>query len=117
MRISKCSCACFLIQPTNGLDPRTQCFLVELLVALHEAGKTIVIATHDLSLVDELHARVVVLSEDHRIVATGYAHDILRDNRLLLSVNLIHEHIHFHGATVHRHLHSHYLFHKHQNDE
>jgi cobalt/nickel transport system ATP-binding protein len=106
-----------LDEPTNGLDPRTQCFMVELLLALHEAGKTIVIATHDLSLVDELHARVAVLSEDHRIVATGDSHAILRDNELLLKVNLIHEHIHHHGDTAHRHLHSHYLFHRHQKDE
>lgn len=100
-------------EPTNGLDPRTQCFLVELLFALNEAGKTIVIATHDLSLVDELHCRVAVLSEDHRIEKTGSADDILKDEELLLRVNLVHEHMHFHGDVVHRHLHSHYLFHKH----
>ncbi len=100
-------------EPTNGLDPRTQCFLMELLVALSNAGKTIVIATHDLSLVDELHARVAVLSEAHRIEKTGSAEDILSDEELLLKVNLIHEHIHFHGQTAHSHLHSHYFFHKH----
>jgi cobalt/nickel transport system ATP-binding protein len=104
-------------EPTNGLDPRTQCFLVELLLALHEAGKTIVVATHDLSVVDELHARVTVLSEDHRIAATGNAYDILRDDQLLLKVNLVHEHVHFHGPSSHSHLHSHYLFHRHQNDK
>ncbi len=100
-------------EPTNGLDPRTQCFLMELLVALNEAGKTIVIATHDLSLVGELHAKVAVLSEGHRIERTGSSDDILRDEALLLKVNLIHEHIHFHGKTAHTHLHSHYLFHQH----
>lgn len=100
-------------EPTNGLDPRTQCFLVELLFALNEAGKTIVIATHDLSLVDELHCRVAVLSEDHRIEKTGSADDILKDEELLLRVNLVHEHMHCHVDMVHRHLHSHYLFHKH----
>ncbi|NTW57666.1 MAG: ABC transporter ATP-binding protein [Nitrospirae bacterium] len=105
-----------LDEPTNGLDPRTQCFLVELLLALRGAGKTLVIATHDLSLVDELHARVAVLSEAHRILATGDSHDILHDEQLLLKANLIHEHMHFHGAASHRHLHSHYLFHRHQDD-
>ncbi len=104
-------------EPTNGLDPRTECFLVELILALNNAGKTIVIATHDLSLVDELHARVAVLSEDHRIAATGDACDILRDNRLLLEVNLIHEHVHLHGPSSHSHIHSHYLFHRHKNDD
>jgi cobalt/nickel transport system ATP-binding protein len=106
-----------LDEPTNGLDPRTQCFLVELLLALHDAGKTIVIATHDLSLVDELQARVAVLGEDHRLAAVGRAQDILRDEALLLRVNLVHEHIHFHGPTPHSHLHSHYLFHRHNQDD
>jgi cobalt/nickel transport system ATP-binding protein len=100
-------------EPTNGLDPRTQCFLVELLFELNEAGKTIVIATHDLSLVDELHCRVAVLSEEHRVEKTGSAEDILKDEELLLKVNLVHEHMHCHGPLAHRHIHSHYLFHKH----
>lgn len=102
-----------LDEPTNGLDPRTQCFLMELLIALNEAGKTIVIATHDLSLVGELRARVAVLSESHCIEKYGSSQEILMDETLLLRVNLIHEHIHFHGKTAHTHLHSHYLFHQH----
>jgi len=100
-------------EPTNGLDPRTQCFLMELLVALNESGKTIVIATHDLSLVGELHAQVAVLSEGHCIEKIGSSDDVLLDETLLLKVNLIHEHIHFHGKKAHTHLHSHYLFHQH----
>jgi cobalt/nickel transport system ATP-binding protein len=100
-------------EPTNGLDPRTQVFLVELMFALSESGKTIVLATHDLGLVAELGARVVVLSENHRIVKIGSADEILGDQDLLLRVNLIHEHVHLHGKTKHTHLHSHYLFHRH----
>lgn len=100
-------------EPTNGLDPKTQCFLVELLFALNEAGKTIIIASHDLSLIDELHCNVAVLSEEHRIEKTGSAEDILKDEELLLKVNLVHEHMHCHGLLAHRHIHSHYLFHKH----
>ncbi|MDA8161514.1 MAG: ABC transporter ATP-binding protein [Desulfobacteraceae bacterium] len=100
-------------EPTNGLDPRTQCFLVELMLALNEAGKTIVIATHDLSLVSELNATVAVLSEEHRLEKTGSADEILPDSDLLLRVNLVHEHRHFHGGKAHSHIHSHYLFHRH----
>jgi len=100
-------------EPTNGLDPRTQCFLVELMLALHEAGKTVVIATHDLSVVDELHAQVALLSEEHTIEKTGTSRDILEDDDLLLRANLIHEHTHHHGEKSHKHLHSHYFFHKH----
>jgi cobalt/nickel transport system ATP-binding protein len=102
-----------LDEPTNGLDPRTQCFLVELMLALSEAGKTLVIATHDLSLVDELHAKVALLSEEHMIEKTGACEDILNDEELLLRVNLIHEHVHHHGEAAHKHRHSHFLFHKH----
>ena len=106
-----------LDEPTNGLDPRTQCFLVELMLALNEAGKTIVIATHDLSLVSELRCRVAVLSEEHAIERVGDADDILSDDQLLLKVNLIHEHMHYHGEIAHRHIHSHYLFHRHDGRE
>jgi cobalt/nickel transport system ATP-binding protein len=102
-----------LDEPTNGLDPRTQVYLVELIFALNEAGKTIVIATHDLSLVSELRCRVAVLSEEHTIEKTGEADELLYDEKLLLKVNLIHEHLHYHGGTAHRHIHSHYLFHQH----
>ncbi len=104
-----------LDEPTNGLDPKTQCFLVELLFALNDAGKTLVIATHDLSLVDELQANVAVLSEEHRIEKVGAVNEILEDQDLLLRVNLIHEHMHRHGEVTHRHLHSHYLFHHHKD--
>jgi cobalt/nickel transport system ATP-binding protein len=102
-----------LDEPTNGLDPKTQCFLVELMFALNEAGKTLVVATHDLSLVDELQTRVAVLSEEHRIEKVGEVNEILGDQDLLLRVNLIHEHMHQHGEIVHKHIHSHYLFHRH----
>ena len=100
-------------EPTNGLDPRTQVFLVELILALSEAGKTIVIATHDLSLVAELETKVALLSEQHSVEKIGGADEILKDDALLLKANLIHEHLHFHGSKAHKHRHSHYSFHKH----
>ncbi|KAF0181019.1 MAG: cobalt/nickel transport system ATP-binding protein [Nitrospirae bacterium] len=100
-------------EPTNGLDPRTQVFLLELMLALNESGKTIIMATHDLGMVSEIQARVAVLSEEHRIECIGSAEEVLADEELLLRVNLVHEHVHFHGGQKHSHLHSHYLFHKH----
>ncbi len=105
-----------LDEPTNGLDPRTQCFLVELMLALNESGKTLVIATHDLSLVAELEAKVALLSEEHRIEKVGRSDEILKDDDLLLKANLIHAHTHYHGDRAHKHLHSHYFFHKHEQD-
>ncbi|MGQ9746052.1 MAG: energy-coupling factor ABC transporter ATP-binding protein, partial [Dissulfurimicrobium sp.] len=100
-------------EPTNGLDPKTQSFIIDLLFALNNAGKTIIISTHDLSLVNELNARIVLLSEEHKIEKIGTAEDILKDQELLSKVNLVHKHIHYHGEIMHRHIHSHYLFHKH----
>jgi cobalt/nickel transport system ATP-binding protein len=100
-------------EPTNGLDPRTECFLVELMLALSEAGKTLAIATHDLSIVDELNARTALLSEGHTIEKIGASNEILKDEELLLKANLIHEHVHYHGKTPHKHRHSHYFSHKH----
>jgi cobalt/nickel transport system ATP-binding protein len=102
-----------LDEPTGGLDPRSQCFFMELLIALHEAGKTLVIATHDLSFVGELKCRVVVLSEFHGIEKVGAADEILGDKELLLRVNLVHEHRHFHGDRIHSHVHTHFPFHRH----
>ncbi len=104
-----------LDEPTSGLDPKSQTFLVELIFRLSEAGKTIVIATHDLGLVGELDATVAVLSEEHRLEKTGAAAEILPDEELLLRVNLIHEHLHSHGRGTHRHRHSHYPYHGHNN--
>lgn len=76
-------------EPTAALDPRTQRWLVDLIVELNAAGKTIVVASHDLDSVPELADRCVVFSEEHRIVAEGKPADILDDTRLLAGVNLV----------------------------
>lgn len=78
-------------EPTAALDPRTQHWLIELVVELNRAGKTIVMATHDLDSLNVLADRCVVLSEEHRVVGGGRPEEILDDRELLLGVNLIHE--------------------------
>jgi cobalt/nickel transport system ATP-binding protein len=92
-------------EPTAALDPRTQQWLVDLIVELHRAGKTIVLATHDLDRLDVLADRCIVFSEDHRIAAEGTPAGILADHELLVSVNLAHEHEHTHGSLIHSHVH------------
>jgi cobalt/nickel transport system ATP-binding protein len=100
-------------EPLSNLDPKTQTFFIELLLELNKAGKTIIFTTHQLDLIDHLQPRVAVLSDDHTIRKTGTASEILSDEALLISVNLIHEHIHKHGGEEHKHYHSHYVFHRH----
>jgi cobalt/nickel transport system ATP-binding protein len=100
-------------EPLSSLDPKTQTFFIELLLELNLAGKTIIFTTHHLDLIDHLQPTVAVLAEDHTIRKTGPALEILCDEELLISVNLVHEHIHKHGNEEHRHFHSHYKFHKH----
>jgi len=104
-----------LDEPTSGLDPKTQSWLVDLLEELHRTGKTIVTATHDLNIVDRISDRTIVLGEDHTIAAVGKTSEILDDTPLLLSVNLIHEHLHCHGGDIHVHEHGHFSEHDHMH--
>ncbi len=97
-----------LDEPTNGLDPRTQVWLIEVLHELHRKGKTIISATHDLSIAGDIAERAVVLSEEHTVAADGTFDEIISNDGLLLRVNLIHEHAHYHGDTSHVHRHGHY---------
>jgi len=97
-----------LDEPTNGLDPRTQVWLIELLDELHHQGKTIISATHDLSIAGDIAERAIVFSEDHSVAADGSFSDIIANDDLLLKVNLIHEHAHHHGDKAHVHRHGHY---------
>lgn len=96
-----------LDEPTAGLDPRTQLWLVELLQELARAGKTIIIATHDLEIIEQISKRAIVMGEDHSVKVDGSAEEVLSDFDLLLAANLIHEHMHLHGRLVHEHLHGH----------
>jgi cobalt/nickel transport system ATP-binding protein len=92
-------------EPTAALDPRTQEWLVDLIVELNEAGKTIVLATHDLDTLPMLADRCVVMTEDHRVAAVRPTDAVLRDEPLLVAANLRHEHAHRHGRTIHSHRH------------
>lgn len=94
-------------EPTNALDPRSQVWMLEVLEEWKAAGRTVVIATHDLSAAAESCDRMVVLSEEHRVVADGPPADVIAERELLLSVNLVHEHAHRHGTGEHVHAHEH----------
>jgi len=92
-------------EPTAALDPRTQQWLIELIVELNRAGKTIVLATHDLDTLHLLADRCVVFTEEHRLAAEGAPGDLLADRDLLLAANLVHVHSHIHDRDLHSHPH------------
>ncbi len=93
-----------LDEPNSGLDPKTRSFIIELLFKLNQAGKTIIIATHHLELVNHFQSRVVVLSEKHTIEKIGSSNEILSDIELLKKTNLISEYPHIHDGTIHKHI-------------
>jgi cobalt/nickel transport system ATP-binding protein len=96
-----------LDEPTGGLDPRSQLWLIELLQDLAKAGKTIITATHDLDIVEQISTRAIVFGEDHTIKADSNCDTVMNNLELLMSANLIHKHMHRHGKLMHEHLHSH----------
>ena len=82
-----------LDEPTTGLDPRSQSWLVEFILDQRQQGKTVITATHNLEVAEEIASAVYVFNEDHHIVASGAPEDILCDHELLHSCNLAHYHL------------------------
>ena len=82
-----------LDEPTASLDPRTQRWFLGLLNSLQAAGKTTVVATHDLDLLPALADRALVLGSDHTIQADAPVSVILSDHKLLHNANLAHHHL------------------------
>jgi cobalt/nickel transport system ATP-binding protein len=96
-----------LDEPTAALDPQSQSQIIDLLVGWGGGEKTVVTATHDLDIVEDIADRCYVL-QDGRIVADGTPRDILRNTPLLRHTRLIHAHRHSHaGGDRHSHHHVH----------
>ncbi len=105
-----------LDEPTSGLDPRNRAFLIDCLRELGDAGKTIVIATHDLELAHDVADRGIILTENHKVASDGPIHGILSSHELLERVNLVHVHTHSHEDVVHAHDHHHGGPHEHNHE-
>jgi cobalt/nickel transport system ATP-binding protein len=95
-----------LDEPTSMLDPRSQSQLIDLIQNWKGTSKTVVTATHQLEIVEDIAERVVVL-EQGSTIADGTPSRILSDGDLLLRANLVHAHRHKHGDMVHSHPHLH----------
>lgn len=81
-----------LDEPTAGLDPRTTRDIIDVINEEHSAGKTVIMATHDLHIVEELADTVHVFGPEKKIIKSGTAEDILSDHAFLQENNLMHTH-------------------------
>lgn len=95
-----------LDEPTAALDPRSQSQIVDILQGWKGTARTVITATHQSDIVEDIADRIVVL-EAGRVIAQGKPGEILSDSDLLVRANLIHAHRHSHGGVVHSHPHSH----------
>jgi cobalt/nickel transport system ATP-binding protein len=103
-----------LDEPTSMLDPRSQSQLIDLIQNWKGSSKTVITATHQLEIIEDIAERVIVL-EQGSITAVGSPQEILSNQELLLRANLVHAHRHRHGDVVHSHPHIH-SHGKHQHD-
>jgi cobalt/nickel transport system ATP-binding protein len=100
-----------LDEPTAALDPKSQSQVVDLIQQWKGTAKTVITATHQLEIVEDIADRVLVL-EMGALIAEGTPREILSNADLLLRANLIHAHRHSHDGVVHSHPH----FHRHGHD-
>lgn len=56
-----------LDEPMNGLDRKSREILLQVLLSLKSAGKTLIIATHDEQLLEKISDRIITIGEDHRL--------------------------------------------------
>jgi len=76
-----------LDEPASGLDPRARIEVRELLVALKEMGKTILISSHILHELSQLCTRIGII-ETGQMVAQGSLQDIFRKLQLLRMIHV-----------------------------
>jgi cobalt/nickel transport system ATP-binding protein len=103
-----------LDEPTAGLDPQTTRHIIDIILRSNAQGKTIITATHDLHIVEEISDRTYVFSRDKEIIRCGAPAEILKDTKFLQEHNLIHIHRHRHMNEEHVHPHQHTDHHHHE---
>ena len=77
-----------LDEPSAGLDPRSVSWLIGFIQSQGQTGKTVVLATHDMGLVEAVAGRIYVMGENHKIISEGPSGEILSNHDLLVQANL-----------------------------
>ncbi len=95
-----------LDEPTATLDPRSQSQIIDLIQQWKGTSKTVITATHQLEIVEDIADRLVVM-ENGKVSGAGSPAEILANQELLLRANLVHAHRHTHGSVTHSHPHIH----------
>ena len=97
-----------LDEPTAALDPQSQSHMIETIAGWKDSGRTVVTATHDLNILEEIADHCFVFRAG-RIVAEGTPVEILNNEELLRETGLLHAHWHVHkSGEVHSHPHRHH---------
>lgn len=96
-----------LDEPTAALDPKSESHMIDFLVRAKGGAKTIVTATHDLDIAEDIADTCCVFQEG-RVAAEGPPSQILSNVPLLEQTSLLHSHLHTHkSGAVHAHPHLH----------
>ena len=76
-----------LDEPTAGLDPVGSKMILDLIVSLKQQGKTIIIVTHDMNIVQSYCDHVVVLN-DSKLAFTGTPNELFAQDVSKLSIEI-----------------------------
>jgi cobalt/nickel transport system ATP-binding protein len=95
-----------LDEPTASLDPASSARLVDFLGRL--SGVTVIVSTHNLSVVEELGQRAILLAPGRPgTLFDGPSSSLVKNGPLLVASGLAHLHPHQHGKAAHAHFHVH----------
>jgi len=73
-------------EPTANMDPKSRAELIDILKALKDEGKTLIIITHDVNAIPELADRVIVLHKT--VIADGTTREVFADSEMLVAAGL-----------------------------
>lgn len=78
-----------LDEPLNGLDPRSKRFLLDLMIELKRANKTIICSTHDLKYWEPLFDQAIVMNRKKQVVRVDGYRSVVNDKTFLESLNIL----------------------------